>query len=63
MEAGKKDTENDVGIGGHRDNSKTQRNGQHKWLASLENILQYILRNEESGQATLLVEELSRATA
>ena len=58
MDAEKKDMENDVGIGGHRDNSKTQRNGQHKWLASLENILQYILRNEESGQATLLVEEL-----
>ena len=58
MDAEKKDTENDGGIGGHRDNSKTQRNGQHKWLASLENILQYILRNEESGQATLLVEEL-----
>jgi pyruvate dehydrogenase E1 component len=58
MESEKKEMQNHVSSDGHRDVSRAQRNGKNQWLASLENILQYILRNEESEQATLLVEEL-----
>jgi pyruvate dehydrogenase E1 component len=49
---------NDLADGEHQENFKGLSNGKHKWLASVEQILEYILRNEESGQATLLVEEL-----
>jgi pyruvate dehydrogenase E1 component len=48
----------DAASGSYHENSKVSGNGKHKWLASVEQILEYILRNEESGQATLLVEEL-----
>jgi pyruvate dehydrogenase E1 component len=48
----------DTASGSYHENSKVSGNGKHKWLASVEQILEYILRNEESGQATLLVEEL-----
>jgi pyruvate dehydrogenase E1 component len=53
-----KDIQSEVGGDAHRDSSKPPRNGKNQWLASLETILEYILRNEESGQATLLLEEL-----
>jgi pyruvate dehydrogenase E1 component len=43
---------------GHRDPSKGLRDDRHKWLNSLESILEYILKNEGSEQATFLVEEL-----
>jgi pyruvate dehydrogenase E1 component len=58
MESEKKDSVGKAGNGGHHENSKALGNGKHKWLASVEHILEYILKNEESGQATLLVEEL-----
>ncbi len=42
-----------------RDNHKENKNDRHKWIASLEYILEYILKNEESEQATRLLEELT----
>ena len=58
METEKKDPTNGIGADGHRDNSKGHRNDRQKWIGSLENILEYILKNEESEQASLVVEEL-----
>lgn len=58
MERENKDSVNNPGNGSDHETSKALGNGKHKWLASVEQILEYILRNEESGQATLLVEEL-----
>jgi pyruvate dehydrogenase E1 component len=58
MESEKKDTANGVSVDGRRDNSKAPRNDRHKWVVSLENILEYILKNEQSEQATFVLEEL-----
>src|SRR5438445_2814763 len=58
MEADKKDTSNGVVGNGPRENSTGLRNDRHKWIASLEYILEYILKNEESEQAIFLLEEL-----
>ena len=41
-------------------NTVDSRNGRHKWLASLEYILEYILKNEQSEQATFLIELIER---
>src|SRR5207245_4958849 len=58
MEADKKDKSNGAVGNGPRENSKGLRNDRHKWIASLEYILEYILKNEESEQAIFLLEEL-----
>ena len=58
MEPEKKDTANGMSVDGRRDNSKAPRDDRHKWVGSLENILEYILKNEQSEQATFLLEEL-----
>ncbi|MET0500551.1 MAG: pyruvate dehydrogenase (acetyl-transferring), homodimeric type [Candidatus Binatia bacterium] len=59
MEAEKKDTTNGADISGPRENNnKGLKNEKHKWVASLEYIFEYILKNEKSEQATLLIEEL-----
>lgn len=58
MEADKKDTSNGAVRNGPRENSKGLRNDRHRWIASLEYILEYILKNEESEQAIFLLEEL-----
>ncbi len=58
MERENKDSLHNAGNGSVHETSKALGNGEHKWLASVHQILEYILRNEESGQATLLVEEL-----
>ena len=58
MELEKKNVDNDVDINGMRENNKGLKNDKHKWVASLEYMLEYILKNEESEQATFLVEEL-----
>jgi len=44
---------------GDWDNGKTSKNDRHQWITSLEHILEYILKNEESEQASLLLEELA----
>lgn len=43
---------------GDRPNGRGNKNERHKWVASLEYILEYILKNEQSEQASLLLEEL-----
>ena len=40
-------------------NGKSTKDDRHQWIASLEYFLGYILKNEHSEQASLLVEELS----
>lgn len=44
---------------GDRANSKTSKNDRHQSIASLEYILEYILKNEQPEQASLLLEELA----
>ena len=58
MEAEKKDAADGAPSDGHRESSKGLRNDRHKRIASLENLLEYILKNEQSEQATFLVEAL-----
>ena len=40
-------------------NGKGVKNDRHRWIASLEYILEYILKNEESEQASHLLDELA----
>jgi len=60
MEAEKKDATDGAEVNSPRENNNNKglKNEKHKWVASLEYILEYILKNEESEQATLLIEEL-----
>ena len=41
-----------------RPNGKGNRNERHKWVAALEYIIEYLLKNEQSEQASRLLEEL-----
>ncbi|HWO40951.1 MAG TPA: pyruvate dehydrogenase (acetyl-transferring), homodimeric type, partial [Candidatus Eisenbacteria bacterium] len=59
MEVEKKAAPGRASVDIGRDNGKAARNDRQKWLDSLEYILEYILKNEESQQATLLLEELT----
>src|ERR687892_426667 len=58
MEAEKKDAANGVMVESAKEDSAELRNNRHKWMASLEYVLGYILKNEESEQATRLLEAL-----
>ena len=58
MEIEKKNLDNGAEVSGIRENNKGLKNERHKWVASLEYILEYILKNEESEQAASRVEEL-----
>src|ERR671919_2024930 len=58
MEAEKKDAANGVMVESAKEDSAGLRNNRHKWMASLEYVLGYILKNEESEQATRLLEAL-----
>jgi pyruvate dehydrogenase E1 component len=40
-------------------NGRGNKNDRHKWVSSLEHILELILKNEQAGQASLLIEELT----
>lgn len=44
------------GAGNHE--SRSLQNEKHNWIASLENIFEYILKNEDSEQAKFLLQEL-----
>jgi pyruvate dehydrogenase E1 component len=59
MEADKKDTTNGSSLAGEPENGRGTKNDRHKWVASLEHLLEYILKNEQSEQASLLLEELN----
>jgi len=57
MDLEKKENANGGETNGQRD-GKGLRPDKHKYVSSLEYILEYILKNEQSEQARLLVEEL-----
>jgi pyruvate dehydrogenase E1 component len=57
MDPEKKDTTNGPAVQDSRDNGQRLNHERHKWVASLEYMLD-ILKNEQSEQATLLLEEL-----
>jgi len=59
MEPEKKDISTGNAIHSDHENNKGSKNDRHKWIASLEFILEYILKNEQSEQATRLIEELT----
>jgi pyruvate dehydrogenase E1 component len=59
MEGDKKDVKNGTETVSERDNGKAARNDRHKWVASLEHLLEHVLKNEHSEQASLLLEELN----
>jgi pyruvate dehydrogenase E1 component len=59
MESDKKELSTGSSINGDRENSKNIKSDRYKWIASLEFILDYILKNEQSEQATRLIEELT----
>jgi pyruvate dehydrogenase E1 component len=59
MEFENKPTANGSTVNSEQDNGKTTKSDRRKWIASLEYILESILKNEEPEQAALLVEELS----
>ncbi len=59
MEREEKDGANGPKAENDRGNGKGLKNDRHKWIASLEYILEYILKNEESEQASHLLDELA----
>ena len=59
MEFENKPTGNGGTVSGESNNGKIAKSDRRKWVASLEYILESILKNEEPEQASLLVEELS----
>jgi pyruvate dehydrogenase E1 component len=59
MKVEKKDSTEGGGVDNIGANGRGIRNERHKWVESLETILEYILRNEQSEQATLLLEQLT----
>jgi pyruvate dehydrogenase E1 component len=59
MEREEKDRANGPKAESDRGNGKGLKNDRHKWVASLEYILEYILKNEESEQASHLLDELA----
>src|SRR5919108_2134299 len=58
MEAEKKDPRNSAMVETAKQKSEGMRNNKHKWMVSLEYHLEYVLKNEESEQATSLLEAL-----
>jgi pyruvate dehydrogenase E1 component len=44
---------------GEQPNGRGNRNDRNKWVSSLEHILELILKNEQYGQASLLLDELT----
>jgi pyruvate dehydrogenase E1 component len=57
MELDKKNGSTFPSVDGNQE-SKVLRNDKHQWIHSLENIFEYILKNEDSEQAKFLVGEL-----
>ena len=57
MEPENKDIPTVTTVESDRPNGRANKNDRHKWVASLESILEYILKNEQSEQATSLVLE------
>jgi pyruvate dehydrogenase E1 component len=59
MEREEKDVAQSPQAENDRGNGKGLKSERHKWVASLEYILEYILKNDESEQAGYLLDELA----
>ena len=59
MEREEKDVAHGAKTENDRGNGKGLKSDRHKWVASLEYILEYILKNDESEQAGYLLDELA----
>src|ERR671913_385469 len=59
MEREEKDVPQSPKAENDRGNGKRLKSERHKWVASLEYILEYILKNDESEQAGYLLDELA----
>ena len=59
MEPEKKDLPTGTWSNSDRENGKGAKNDRRKWVASLENILEYILKNEQPAETSRLIEELT----
>ena len=59
MEREEKDVTQSPKAENDRGNGKGLKSERHKWVASLEYILEYILKNDESEQAGYLLDELA----
>ena len=59
MEREEKDAAHTPNLETNRGNGKGLKSDRNKWVASLEYILEYILKNEESEQAGHLLDELA----
>ena len=59
MEADKKNTSDEIPIAVPRENGKDSKNERHKWVSSLENLFEIILKNEQPERAVLLLDELN----
>jgi len=60
MESDKKELANGNWLNRERDNGRVGQTERHKWIASLEHLLEYILKNEQPEQSSRLIEELTR---
>ena len=58
MEPENKDIPTVTTVESDRPNGRANKNDRHKWVASLESILEYILKNEQPENASLVLEEL-----
>ncbi len=58
MEPEKKDISNDSSAENTQENGRGLRSERHKWVASMEYMLEYILKKEDSEQVGFLLEEL-----
>ena len=59
MEPDKKNNSDETAIVGDRANGKATKNDRDKWVSSFEHLLEYILKNEQSQQASLVLEQLN----
>ena len=59
MNSEKKNTGEASAAIGDGENGKANKNDRHKWVTSLEHLLEHILKNEQSEQASLLLEDLN----
>jgi pyruvate dehydrogenase E1 component len=58
MERQNKDLAAVTPVDAERPNGRANKSERHKWVASVESILEYILKNEQAENASLILEEL-----
>jgi pyruvate dehydrogenase E1 component len=59
MNSEKKNTGEASAAASDGENGKGNKNDRRKWVTSLEHLLEHILKNEQSEQASLLLEDLN----